>query len=210
MAIFRRVRCQGCQGQILFQYILAHPLVCVSAGLWVADLSITQMFLETVLESERGVVNGVQTSLNQMMDMVKFVLVLVLPFANQFGLLVILSYLFVFTGAVLQGVFVYRERRQHEQSWLGLKLGGKCQEMVLFAQIVIVGYKMLCLNLNFSIKTVRCCTYHILFEVLYKVFMLDTLITHRNLCNWWEGRNSNTNRNWNEYFVHVNTQKNNK
>merc|ERR1719239_1551692 len=106
----------SCSTEQVSVYVMLVGIVMARTGLWVADLSITQMFLETVLESERGVVNGVQTSLNQMMDMVKFVLVLILPFANQFGLLVILSYLFVFTGAVLQGVFVYRERRQHEQS----------------------------------------------------------------------------------------------
>ena len=64
------------------------------------------MFLESVAEGERGVVNGVQASLNQMMYMVKFALVTGLPYTHQFGLLVILSYLSVSTGAVLQAVFV--------------------------------------------------------------------------------------------------------
>ena len=44
-------------------------------GLWSADLTVTQLLLETPKDEERGIVNGVQTSLNRMMDMFKFILV---------------------------------------------------------------------------------------------------------------------------------------
>merc|ERR1719239_1079832 len=93
-------------------YVMLVGIVVARTSLWLTDLSITQQFLEAVLETERGVVNGVQASLNQMMDMVKYALVTALPFANQFGLLVILSYLSICTGAVMQAVFLCRGRRK--------------------------------------------------------------------------------------------------
>lgn len=76
--------------------------------MWIADLAITQMFLETVVESERGIVNGVQQSLNQFLDLVKFALVIFLPKPAQFGLLVILSFAFVFSGWILYLIFLIR------------------------------------------------------------------------------------------------------
>ncbi|PVD30146.1 hypothetical protein C0Q70_09408 [Pomacea canaliculata] len=78
-------------------------------GLWVADLSITQLFLEHVEETERGLVNGVQSSLNQLMDLFKFALVVVLPASETFGFLIIISFVSVFTGWLLYAIFVRRE-----------------------------------------------------------------------------------------------------
>ncbi|CAG5128908.1 unnamed protein product [Candidula unifasciata] len=91
--------------------VLMAGIIAARFGLWIADLAITQMFLETVIESERGVVNGVQQSLNQFLDLIKFVLVIILPKITQFGLLVILSYGFVFSGWVLYLVYLVRVPR---------------------------------------------------------------------------------------------------
>ena len=63
-----------------------------------ADLTITQLFLEAVEEQERGIVFGVQNSLNQLMDMLKFVMVIVAPEPEVFGLLVLISFAFVLIG----------------------------------------------------------------------------------------------------------------
>jgi len=79
-------------------------------GLWIADLTITQLFLETVIESERGIVFGVQTALNQLMDMLKFALVIGMPEPELFGILVILSYIFVTLGYVLYAKYSYSAR----------------------------------------------------------------------------------------------------
>jgi iron-regulated transporter 1 len=48
-------------------------------GLWLADLVVTQLLQENVIETERGVVNGVQNSLNMLLEMIKFFLVMFLP-----------------------------------------------------------------------------------------------------------------------------------
>ncbi|XP_059177687.1 solute carrier family 40 member 1-like [Physella acuta] len=91
--------------------VLMAGIIAARFGLWMADLAITQMFMETVIESERGVVNGVQNSLNQLMDMIKFGVVVALPLAPQFGLLIILSFGFVYSGWILYSIFLCRVPR---------------------------------------------------------------------------------------------------
>ena len=60
-----------------------------------ADLAVTQLMQENVRERERGVVNGVQHSLNMFMDVIKFTLVIFLPYIETFGYLIILSFFFI-------------------------------------------------------------------------------------------------------------------
>merc|ERR1712018_911778 len=54
-------------------------------GLWVVDLTITQIIQERVEEDRRGVINGVQDSLNNSLDLLKYILVILLPGATDFG-----------------------------------------------------------------------------------------------------------------------------
>jgi len=83
--------------------------VCM-AGLWVADLTITQLFLEKVAVKERGIVNGVQSSLNKLMDVLKFVLVIAFPHIETFGYLIILSFTFICLGWLSYAIFLRRAR----------------------------------------------------------------------------------------------------
>ncbi|XP_067649774.1 solute carrier family 40 member 1-like [Haliotis asinina] len=92
--------------------LLILGIITARFGLWIADLSITQLFLEHVAESERGVVNGVQTSLNRMMDMLKFALVVALPKTDEFGYLVIISFVCICIGDVLYMTYT-RSARGH-------------------------------------------------------------------------------------------------
>uniref|UniRef100_A0A8C1TZX3 Solute carrier family 40 member n=1 Tax=Cyprinus carpio TaxID=7962 RepID=A0A8C1TZX3_CYPCA len=66
--------------------------------LWSFDLTVTQLLQETICESERGVVNGVQSSMNYLMDLLHFIMVISAPQPQHFGILVIISILFIFTG----------------------------------------------------------------------------------------------------------------
>jgi iron-regulated transporter 1 len=68
------------------------------SGLWLTDLTVTQIMQEQIVENKRGVINGVQSSLNMGMDMLKSVLVILFPYPQQFGLLIILSFSSVFLG----------------------------------------------------------------------------------------------------------------
>jgi iron-regulated transporter 1 len=69
-------------------------------GLWMADLSVTQIQQENVEKGERGVIGGIQSSMNQIMDVAMFVLVLILPRAETFGILVIISFSSITVGAI--------------------------------------------------------------------------------------------------------------
>ena len=64
-------------------------------GLWLADLTVTQILQEGVEEGQRGAINGVQSSLNQSLDLLRSVLIIILPRKETFGFLVLLSFLFV-------------------------------------------------------------------------------------------------------------------
>ena len=72
------------------------------------DLVVTQLQQEVVSESLRGTVGGVQNSLNYFLDMVKFVLVILLPHMETFGILIILSFSFVFFASCSFMLHTYR------------------------------------------------------------------------------------------------------
>lgn len=92
--------------------LLMTGIIGARCGLWIADLTITQLFLEAVVEQERGIVFGVQNSLNQLMDTLKFVMVIVAPEPEVFGLLVLISFAFVSMGYVLYTKYVCSVRGQ--------------------------------------------------------------------------------------------------
>uniref|UniRef100_H2Z6Q1 Solute carrier family 40 member n=1 Tax=Ciona savignyi TaxID=51511 RepID=H2Z6Q1_CIOSA len=92
----------------LSMWLLVGGLVAARAGLWSFDLTITQLYQENVVESERGIVNGVQTSLNMLMDLLMYIAVLFLSKPDEFGILVLASSAAVTTGYIFYGVFTFR------------------------------------------------------------------------------------------------------
>lgn len=78
--------------------------------LWMADLTITQLIQENVPERERGVIGGVQNSFNRFMDMFKFILVICLPYPETFGILIMISFIFVISGDCFYGYYSYKTR----------------------------------------------------------------------------------------------------
>lgn len=75
--------------------VFLFALTLARFGNWITDLCITQTMQETIAEHQRGVVHGVQHSMNQLMDMLKNTAVIILPMSETFGLLVILSMCFI-------------------------------------------------------------------------------------------------------------------
>uniref|UniRef100_H2UU36 Solute carrier family 40 member n=1 Tax=Takifugu rubripes TaxID=31033 RepID=H2UU36_TAKRU len=73
-------------------------VITARIGLWSFDLTVTQLLQESICESERGVVNGVQSSMNYLMDLLHFIMVISAPQPQHFGILVIISVLFITTG----------------------------------------------------------------------------------------------------------------
>ena len=80
--------------------ILLSGILLAKFGLWISDLTITQVIQEEVEEEHRGVINGVQNSLNSLMDTMKFTLVISLPGEKTFGFLIIASFVSIVFGAV--------------------------------------------------------------------------------------------------------------
>ena len=92
-------------GVMLFGIMLAR------FGLWVTDLSITQILQENVEENRRGIIGGVQTSLNSSMNLIKFVCVLFLPNPRTFGFLILISYTFITSGALLLTLYGFQKKK---------------------------------------------------------------------------------------------------
>lgn len=84
--------------------------IYIFLGLWIVDLSVTQLFLQTVKERERGLVSGVQNSLNQLMDMLKALMVILAPYPEEFGMLTFISFGFVCLGCLLYIKFLVSNR----------------------------------------------------------------------------------------------------
>eukprot|EP00079_Xenopus_tropicalis_P038992 XP_017952763.1 PREDICTED: solute carrier family 40 member 1-like [Xenopus tropicalis] len=54
--------------------LLFTGVIASRAGLWSFDLTVTQLIQENAKESERGIINGVQDSMNCLLDMLHFVM----------------------------------------------------------------------------------------------------------------------------------------
>ncbi|CAJ0966212.1 unnamed protein product [Ranitomeya imitator] len=87
-------------------------LIC----LWSFDLTVTQLLQENIPESERGIVNGVQSSMNYLMDLVHFIMVILAPQPQQFGLLVIISILFVIAGHTMYFFYTKKYKTKERES----------------------------------------------------------------------------------------------
>lgn len=81
--------------------LLFAGVIAARMGLWSFDLTVTQLIQENVMESERGVINGVQNSMNYLLDLLHFIMVILAPNPEAFGLLVIISVSFVAMGHVM-------------------------------------------------------------------------------------------------------------
>ena len=67
-------------------------IILARFGLWIVDLTVNQILQERVAEDRRGVVNGVQDSINNTFDLLKCVFVILLPSEETFALLIFISF----------------------------------------------------------------------------------------------------------------------
>ncbi|XP_019955229.1 solute carrier family 40 member 1 [Paralichthys olivaceus] len=88
--------------------LLFAGVIAARVGLWSFDLTVTQLIQETVIESERGVINGVQNSMNYLLDLLHFIMVILAPNPEAFGLLVIISVSFVAMGHAMYFRFAFK------------------------------------------------------------------------------------------------------
>lgn len=87
-------------------------LALLFIGLWSFDLTVTQLLQETICESERGIVNGVQSSINYMMDLLHFLMVIFAPQPQHFGILVIISVFFITAGHIMYFLYTRKAKRK--------------------------------------------------------------------------------------------------
>ena len=85
--------------------LLLSGLILSRSGLWMTDLTVTQLLQENVAERERGIVSGTQGSFNSLLDMAHFVLAIVAPKPNQFGTLTLVSFAGVTIGYIIYILF---------------------------------------------------------------------------------------------------------
>lgn len=97
-----------CFNSIFKYYKLDKQHLFFSPGLWSFDLTVTQLLQENVIESERGVINGVQNSMNYLLDLLHFIMVILGPNPEAFGLLVLISVSFVAMGHMMYFRFAYK------------------------------------------------------------------------------------------------------
>ncbi|CAL8266257.1 unnamed protein product [Lota lota] len=88
--------------------LLFAGVIAARVGLWSFDLTVTQLIQESVAESERGVINGVQNSMNYLLDLLHFIMVILAPNPEAFGLLVIISVSFVAMGHIMYFRFAFK------------------------------------------------------------------------------------------------------
>ncbi|XP_037343536.1 solute carrier family 40 member 1 [Pungitius pungitius] len=88
--------------------LLFAGVIAARVGLWSFDLTVTQLIQENVIESERGVINGVQNSMNYLLDLLHFIMVILAPNPEAFGLLVIISVSFVAMGHMMYFGFAFK------------------------------------------------------------------------------------------------------
>ena len=82
--------------------------VCLSRiGLWVFDITVSQLMQETVKEEARGIVGGIQNSLNAFFGLLAFVLGLFFPDPSEFHVYVSSGYFAVGIAMVL---WIFRVR----------------------------------------------------------------------------------------------------
>ncbi|XP_044525643.1 solute carrier family 40 member 1 [Gracilinanus agilis] len=81
--------------------LLFAGVIAARIGLWAFDLTVTQLLQENVIESERGIINGVQNSMNYLLDLIHFIMVILAPNPEAFGLLVLISVSFVVMGHMM-------------------------------------------------------------------------------------------------------------
>lgn len=91
--------------------LLFAGVIAARIGLWSFDLTVTQLIQENVIESERGIINGVQNSMNYLLDLLHFIMVILAPNTEAFGLLVIISVSFVAMGHMMYFRFAYKSLR---------------------------------------------------------------------------------------------------
>ena len=86
-------------------------------GLWIIDLTVTQLQQDTIPEHERGTVGGIQYALNEIFDLSHFVLTILLPRPNEFGYLILVTVSSITMASVIYHIFSFRFNRKRKVAY---------------------------------------------------------------------------------------------
>jgi len=101
-------------------YVLLIGVVAARFGIWLSDIAITQIQQQEVEEEIRGQIGGVQAALCSTLDLLKYVLVLFLPRASDFGYLVFASFLSVLCGVISYTSYAVPCGHHRKSSYYGM------------------------------------------------------------------------------------------
>ena len=109
-------------------------------GLWMFDLSVSQLVQEKVKEEERGVVSGVMNVFIANNDMLHYLLAIVAPDPKYFGILTIISVSFVGCGLLLYASYVHKVRGHlfhFSDAYRWIKSDLKCYDQLEYASSLV-------------------------------------------------------------------------
>ncbi|XP_078436184.1 solute carrier family 40 member 1-like isoform X2 [Wolffia australiana] len=99
------------KNQLLSSWLLMGGVAISRLGLWMFDLAVMQQMQDLVPESDRLIVGGTQNSIQSIFDLLAYVMGIIISHPQDFGWLVILSFMSVTLAAVLYTVYIYRVRK---------------------------------------------------------------------------------------------------
>ena len=111
-------------------YILCYCVILSRSGLWLFDLSVSQIVQETLSESIRGSVNGTWRSLYAMFDMMAFVFTMCFSDPNEFMVLCFVSALMVFCATASFTVAYIMHTSGHDGVLCGVGLRSTEYELI--------------------------------------------------------------------------------
>ena len=94
--------------------VLMSGLITARFGLWISDLTITQILQEKVPEEHRGTICGVQNGSYSALDTIKFILVIALPENETFGWLILASFASICIGAIFYASYAVKLTRNEK------------------------------------------------------------------------------------------------